>query len=144
MVGVLSITKTYKLPRRNQWWLSDDYSWLGLDKNVLKCCGGIRKDVDNFEGVQRRAVCMIKGLKHISYNERLQQVHLLSLSKQTLKGNLTTVPEQVLMTRTTFWNQLFSLATGKNQWMETNKFKLIMKQVLNTHVLIQKNAWKPS
>lgn len=72
MVGVLSITKTYKLPRRNQWWLSDDDSWLGLDENALKCCGGIRKDADNFEGVQRRAVCMIKGLEHISYNERLQ------------------------------------------------------------------------
>lgn len=39
---------------------------------------------------------MIKGLEGICFNERVQKVYLLSLSKRTSKGNSMTVSEKIL------------------------------------------------
>lgn len=52
-----------------------------------------KKDMDLLEQVQRRSVKMIKGLEHLSCEDRLRELGLFSLKREIWGGTLCQVEQ---------------------------------------------------
>ncbi|KAK4806617.1 hypothetical protein QYF61_013872 [Mycteria americana] len=93
-----------------------------------------KKDMDLLERVQRRAMKMIRGLEHLSYEDSLRELGLFSLEKRRLRGHLLAALQYLEGAYKQPGERLFTRAcsdrtNGKNHPSVTAQLVLQLQQV---------------
>uniref|UniRef100_A0A8C3F2F9 Reverse transcriptase domain-containing protein n=1 Tax=Chrysemys picta bellii TaxID=8478 RepID=A0A8C3F2F9_CHRPI len=81
-----------------------------------------KKDELKLERVQRRATRMIRGMENLSYERRLEELGLFSLTKRRLRGDMIALFKYIRGINTREGEELFQLSTNVDT--RTNGYKL--------------------